>query len=164
VEVHASSRSHLDINPDAPGVEKIPSLSELRGETNSTSSSLSRSKIKDIDEGIKEIRGAIVNITDGTNFYDVCPNCGKKVYNGNCADHGDVEPKHSLILSTIMDDGSDNMRVVFFREQAEAVLGMSSEEAYEQGQKRGRSFFCNKSRQTQDSGERAGDRRKCCNK
>jgi len=141
VEVHASSRSHFNTDVDSDEAKKIPPLEELQSDFQTQAPSAQRVKIKDIDEGFKEIRGAIVSIIDGTNFYEVCPACNKKVYDGRCNEHGEVDPKQSLIISALIDDGTDNMRIVFFREQAEQLLGMSSEKAYEAGQEAGDESF-----------------------
>ncbi|MCD6367956.1 MAG: hypothetical protein J7L45_02610 [Candidatus Aenigmarchaeota archaeon] len=77
-----------------------------------------------------EIRGAIVQIFDTKPFFFVCPICGQKIVDNKCETHGEVEPKPILILSGVIDDGTGNMRIVFFREQAEKVIGMKSEEAF----------------------------------
>ena len=126
-EVHASSRSKLDVDPDIPEAKKIPSLSEL-------SNTAQRVKISDVQEGFAEIRGAIVNFVGDGSFYEVCPKCNKKVYNNSCNEHGEVDPKHALVVSALLDDGTDNIRVVFFRKQAEKLIGSESEELYSLGE------------------------------
>ncbi len=135
VEIHARSLSKIDINPDVKEAKDIPPLSKL----------LSISKevnIKDIkEEGIYKIRGAIVNILENNMFFEVCPTCGKRVYNNTCPEHGEVVLKHSMFISTIFDDGSDNMRIVFFGRQAEQILGMSSEEAYKLAKEHNNFFY-----------------------
>ena len=77
-----------------------------------------------------EFRGAMVQVFEGKLFYLVCSQCDKKLTEGTCAEHGTVVPKPVLMLSGIIDDGSGNIRVVFFRDAAERILGMATEEAF----------------------------------
>jgi replication factor A1 len=123
LEVHTSGTSTIEINPQDPDADKIPAVKIVRETAN-------RMKIANIEEGIQEIRGAIVNIFEGNLFYDVCPECGKRARDNLCQEHGEVIPKQSLMLSTMVDDGSGNMRVIFFGSRAQRILGMSAEEAF----------------------------------
>jgi ssDNA-binding replication factor A large subunit len=127
IEVHLSGNSSIEINPADADIKKIP-------EAQAVISTAERVRIADVNEGFHQIRGAIVNIIDANPFYDVCPQCGKRARDNVCAEHGEVTPKQSLVISAIVDDGSDNMRVVFFGQQASQILGMSAEEAYKEAQ------------------------------
>lgn len=64
-------------------------------------------------------------------FFEVCPDCGKKVISeaeGNiCEKHGRVIPKKRALLSLVLDDGTSNMRAVLFSEQIEK-LGLREED------------------------------------
>jgi len=54
----------------------------------------------------------------GPTFYFVCPECNKKLGEGNkCEVHGLVSPKKNAILTLIMDDGTGNIRAVVFSDQ-----------------------------------------------
>ena len=46
--------------------------------------------------------------------------------NGNfkCLEHNIVNPKYAAVLNFFLDDGSDNIRVVAFRDQARNVLNV----------------------------------------
>lgn len=77
-----------------------------------------------------EVRGAVVQFFETKPFFFVCPVCGKKIIDNKCDEHGEVKPKPELILSGILDDGTGNIRTVFFREQAEKILGLSAEDLY----------------------------------
>ncbi|MCD6547478.1 MAG: hypothetical protein J7K22_02910 [Nanoarchaeota archaeon] len=133
IECHARSSSRIEINPKIS--EKIPSIEELQ----ELSQRVNISSIS--DEGTYEIRGAIVNILENNPFFDVCPECRKRLNGNVCEEHGEVKPKKSIFLSTIFDDGTDNMRVVFFGRQAEILLGMSSEKAFEIAQEHNNFFY-----------------------
>jgi len=96
-----------------------------------TSEKGKRVKISDLSPGTSsEIRGAVVQFFETNPFFFVCPECGGKLVDGKCKEHGEVKPKPVLIISGVVDDGYGNMRVVFFREQAEKILGLNSEDAY----------------------------------
>ncbi|MEK6848213.1 MAG: hypothetical protein AABX65_01110 [Nanoarchaeota archaeon] len=62
--------------------------------------------------------------------FEVCPSCSKKVLNENgqvkCAEHGAVLPLKRHLVSAVLDDGSENMRITLFSEQMK-MLGISSE-------------------------------------
>ena len=45
-----------------------------------------------------------------------------------CDDHGEVSPEYALVLSGILDDGTENVRAVFFREAAERMFGKPTQE------------------------------------
>lgn len=123
LECHTRSSSEIIINPDIPEAKDIPPIDKLMEFSE-------RVKIKDITEpGTYEIRGAVVDIADKEPFFEVCPECRKSMKEGTCPNHGEIKPKHSMFISTVFDDSTGNMRVVFFGNQAEKVLDMSVEEA-----------------------------------
>src|SRR3990167_4322146 len=80
-----------------------------------------------------EIRAALVQVFDTNPFYEICPECGtrvKEIQNSfSCEEHGEVEPSYIIIVSGVLDDGTGNMRAVFFRENAEKIIGMTAKEA-----------------------------------
>lgn len=89
-----------------------------------------RISISEIKEGKNyEVRAALLQLFESSPFYEVCPQCGSRAKDRKCARHGAVEPKYAMVVSGVMDDGSGNMRIVFFRENAEKILGMSTDEA-----------------------------------
>ena len=66
-------------------------------------------------------RAFIVQIF-GPTFYNVCPECNKKISETNaCEVHGLVAPKRNAILTLIMDDGTGNIRAVLFTEQVKKL-------------------------------------------
>ncbi len=89
----------------------------------------SRSTIKSLSAGEKkELRAAIVKIFNSKPIFFKCPICGKKVEKEDgtfkCKEHGEVEPVPSLVVSGIIDDGTENIRAVFFRDAAKKILGI----------------------------------------
>jgi len=118
-ELHLNEISKIIINP--PGVEisvkpYIPSA-------------VVRKKIAEItesDTGV-ELLATIVQVFD-LNFFEVCPQCNKRARLREegfmCPTHGKVNPDYNYVLNIYLDDGSDNMRVVLWRDQVEQLLGM----------------------------------------
>lgn len=123
-EIHLNDKSKLEINPPGEAVGSV---------TTSQSAKPVRKQIDALQESDAnvEILGTIVQIYD-MRFYEVCPNCNKKVTpseNGfNCRDHGQVNPDYSYVLNLFLDDGSENIRVVFFRNQVQKLIGKEHSE------------------------------------
>lgn len=139
IEVHASNRTKIEINPQAPEAQKIPALEQIWNKPEKT-------EIAKIAEGTSEIRGAIVYLFENNLFYETCAECGKKMREGVCVEHGQAKPKPSLIISAIVDDGTGNIRVIFFSKRAEKLLGITSEEAFKESQENADPLFPIKSR------------------
>jgi len=55
-------------------------------------------------------------------FFEVCPECRKKVVAQECADHGKVVPQRRALLSLVLDDGSESIRGTMFSEHIEKIL------------------------------------------
>jgi replication factor A1 len=91
-----------------------------------------RTIIKDITTGNFEIKATIVDVFKGKFIFDVCSICSGTVKGSGeryiCEEHGEVEPKCALVVSCIVDDGSGDIRAVFFRDLAERVCGINAEE------------------------------------
>jgi replication factor A1 len=119
-ELHLSEISKLIINPSGVDVEVKPYTPPVS----------TRKNIADIkeDDANVEILATVVQVFD-INFFEVCPQCNRRVRlkeeeGFTCQTHGKVEPEYNYVLNLYLDDGSDNMRVVFWREQVEQLLSM----------------------------------------
>ncbi|MCS7134279.1 MAG: hypothetical protein NZ889_00245 [Candidatus Pacearchaeota archaeon] len=92
--------------------KKISKISELRKNENAL------------------IRATVVQLFNPS-FFNVCPECSMKTTFENdktlCIKHGLVIPKKRIILSGIADDGSANVRILFFHEAALKFLAESIE-------------------------------------
>jgi len=73
-------------------------------------------------------RAFIVQIFE-PRYFEVCPECGKKVAEGACMMHGTVIPNRRALLSIVLDDGTESLRSVFFGEQI-LKLGLSEEDIF----------------------------------
>ena len=121
-EVHLNERSKLILNP------KGESVGEIKGKP----AAVKRKSIKDLQEKDNaELLGTIVQIFE-PRFFEVCPQCNKRLRQHEekfiCELHNEVKPNYSCVLNLFLDDGTENIRTVFFRSQAERLLGMSFDE------------------------------------
>lgn len=92
-------------------------------------SSSERTNISNIIAGGNfEIKGTVIQLFKGNFLFEVCPMCGNKIENNRCIEHGDVTPNYALVLSFVLDDGTEDLRCVLFREIAEKMCGIRSEE------------------------------------
>lgn len=111
--------------------EEIPPLEELSKRFSETKS-YEKIKIKDAREGFFEIKGTIVHVYRTKNIFYSCPKCFSSVAENNgkfvCEIHGEVKPIKALVIAAEIDDGTSTIRCVFFRDVAENVLGIKSEE------------------------------------
>ena len=84
-------------------------------------------ELQDGQEGV-ELIGTIVQVFD-PRFFSVCSQCAKKVQEAesghNCVDHGTVQPTISYVLNATLDDGSSTIRGVFWKNQANHLIGKS---------------------------------------
>jgi ssDNA-binding replication factor A large subunit len=117
-ELHLSDQSRIVLNP--PG--------ETVGEVKQRDAA-PRKAIKELTEQDLniEILGTITE-SFAPKFFEICPQCNKSAKGGVCPQHGAVTPNYSCVFNAIVDDGSDNIRVVFFRNQMERLLNKSTEE------------------------------------
>ena len=92
-----------------------------------------RADIEKLVPGMNAIvTGCFVQAYRKKPYYESCPQCGGRVEESSgtftCKEHGSVQPAYNVLLSGVIDDGTGNIRVVFFREQAENVFGMKADE------------------------------------
>ena len=122
-EIHLNDRSQLLINP------KGETVNEVFAETKTSS----RKEIKELSENENDIEllGTIVQIFD-LRFYEICPRCSKRAKPSidlfECPEHGNVMPAYAYVLNAVLDDGTETIRCVFFRNQLERLLSMSQEQ------------------------------------
>ncbi|PIN76696.1 hypothetical protein COV17_01380 [Candidatus Woesearchaeota archaeon CG10_big_fil_rev_8_21_14_0_10_36_11] len=120
-EVHFGDRASIEINPEG---ETITSVRK--------STSYERKSIKDLHGGEEntEIMGTVVQVFD-PRFFTVCPECNKRVTEDQCATHGAVKPSFSYVMNTVIDDGTGNIRVVFWKNQTNHLLAKTEEQIVE---------------------------------
>ncbi|MBI5347314.1 MAG: DUF2240 family protein [Candidatus Aenigmarchaeota archaeon] len=89
-----------------------------------------RNYIYGMKEGSGEIRAAVLHVFESKPFYQICPICGSGSKEG-CPEHGNVEPADALVINAIVDDGTGSIRAVFFRDNAEKLIGHDVKKAKE---------------------------------
>lgn len=91
-----------------------------------------RVQIRDIVPGTLEIKANIIRVFKGNFIFNTCSICGNAMEESNgkliCVEHGETEYNPCLVLSMIVDDGTGDLRVTFFRDLAEKIVGMSAGE------------------------------------
>ena len=118
-ELHLGTKSEIIVNPEGVSVGEVVRQSQVN---------YTRKKITELQENESaELFGTIVQVFD-PRFYDACPSCGKKLVEGKCPEHVDIVAIQIPILNVFFDDGFGNIRIVFFRDLVEKVLGMGNEE------------------------------------
>lgn len=114
-EMHLSSLS--DIKKSDEIIENVM-LEEAR----------ERKSISELKENeVTEIRAFVVQAFD-PRFFSVCPECNTKISKEGelfyCQKHGNVIPKERVLLSLILDDGTANIRAVFFEENVKKLFSL----------------------------------------
>ena len=129
-ELHLSTRGVLIINPPGESVGEV----KLEQQYSSGQSAQSvRKKLNELADGDNniEILGTIVQVFE-PRFFEVCPQCGRRLQQKDsefyCDVHAAVKPAYSYVITLFLDDGTENLRVVCFRNQALQVLGLKDEE------------------------------------
>ncbi len=120
-EVHINSMSEIIVNPDG---ELIDNVKE---------NVVDRKKIKEltIEDQSVEVLGTVVQAYD-LRFFEVCPDCNKRVRNltgeFECPTHGSVSPAYSYVFNFILDDSTSTIRTVCFKKQFENLIGKENTE------------------------------------
>ena len=105
----------------------LTSFSEIKNSNNVINSVVIEKPVvskRIIDFNINDLvssRAFIVNIFE-PRFFEVCPECKKKVENMECLQHGKVVSEKRFLLSFVMDDGSDSIRAVMFSDNVEKLI------------------------------------------
>jgi len=122
-EIHLSEKGNIYINPEGETVGEVKKFDPAK-----------RKQIKELTEEDTnvELVASIVQVFD-PRFYEICPQCGKRAKPVeeifHCEKHGNVTtPAFSVVVNTVIDDGSDNMRAVFFRNQAMRLFNLTEQE------------------------------------
>ncbi|MCH8003536.1 MAG: DUF2240 family protein [Nanoarchaeota archaeon] len=120
IELHLNERSQVILNPEGETVKDVKQFTAERKTID---------KLTEKDS-VVEILGTIVQIFD-PRFFEICPECNKRVKNVegafSCQVHNNVEPDFSYVLNLIVDDGTENIRTVFFRDSMEKLINSNKE-------------------------------------
>lgn len=125
IEIHYGQYSDIEVNPKDLEIK----LKEMP----TSQIDFTAKKISEITEEDKNISiKATITDFDIPRFYLACPECFKKVFQDEgtfkCAEHNEVEAIKVPIVNLIVDDGSGSLSVVSFRDRAEKIVNMKSNE------------------------------------
>lgn len=117
-EIHLNEASKINLNPQ----EAIPEVKKAQRKT--------LKELQENDEQV-EVMGTVVQVFD-PKFFETCPQCGTRLKEVEgqwvCDQHSAVMPDYSYLVNVFLDDGTENLRVVLFRNQAERLLGKTKEQ------------------------------------
>jgi len=125
VEVHLGDNAQIYINPE--GVTVDVDVSGSNGQQSADAPVKKIGELNGNDANVAVI-ATVVQVFD-PRFFPVCPECNKKVQGEpgsyNCMTHGKVDvPAYNYVMNLYIDDGSDNIRCVLWREQINELLGI----------------------------------------
>ncbi|MBN1275131.1 hypothetical protein JXA12_02470 [Candidatus Woesearchaeota archaeon] len=125
VELHLGTEAKLYVNPE--GVEVDVDI-----ESSPRPAAMTK-RIADLsseDQNVTVV-ATVVQVFD-PRFFAVCKECNSRVKEEDggfvCPTHGAVQPAYNYVMNLYLDDGSDNIRCVLWREQVDQLLGETSEE------------------------------------
>ncbi len=120
MELHMNEKSKLIIDPPGENVE----TKEIFESERKSISQLTE------NDNAAEILATIVQVFE-PRFFEICPKCGKraKAEEGSfvCAEHSNINPDYSYVLNLVVDDGTDSIRTVFFRDSMGKLLNLNNE-------------------------------------
>ncbi len=123
LEVHLNERTKIIRNPEGKTVAAVKAVEPIGV----------RKAIKDLsgtDINV-EILGTIVQVFE-PKFFERCPVCRKRIKQQEvgfqCPEHGLTKPDYGYVMNVYLDDGSGNIRVVFFGQQMQQLLKKNDEE------------------------------------
>jgi len=113
-ELHLGDNSHIIINP-----ANVTVGTRERKE-------YARKHIKELEDGMSaEVIGTILQVFD-IKFFEVCPKCNKRLRmrddQFSCDEHGAQSPTYNYVLNVYLDDGTDNIRTIFWKQQSQRLL------------------------------------------
>jgi hypothetical protein len=125
VELHLTDSSTIDVNP--AGVELKGAVSENNSQAQFQRPKADRKKIKDLSENDQniEVLGTIVQIFD-IKFFKLNQETGKRMKDDEAGAY-----TYSCVLNIFIDDGTDNIRTVLWKNQVLNLLGINEAQLLE---------------------------------
>jgi len=119
-ELHMGDSSHVIINPPNVAVN-----TRERKE-------YAKKHIKELEDGMSaEIVGTILQVFD-VKFFEVCPKCNKRLRMREdqfaCEEHGVQQPIYNYVMNVYLDDGTGNIRTIFWKQQSQRLLKLTDNE------------------------------------
>lgn len=123
LEVHMADDSSVEVNPSGVSVN----VAAKQGGDFSSGPAATRKKISELNENDAnvEIFATVVQVFD-PKYFEVDPSTGKRLKR----DSGEIpaDASFGVVLNIFVDDGSDNTRVVLWKNQILNLLGVAEDE------------------------------------
>lgn len=125
-EIHLNDRAKITVNPPDIKIEGVANIAAAPQEA-------VRKKISELKENDQNVEtmATIVQVYD-PRFFEQCPECRKRptLKNGEfvCETHGTITPAYGYVTNVILDDGTDSIRIVCFKEQMQELFGKTDSE------------------------------------
>lgn len=136
IELHLGWQARISKEKDD---KTIPSAAELEKQ------GAEKKKILELNPGDANVlvEGKIVAVNPGGLYYNVCPKCSGKVQRMDegllCDNCGEIkEPNIKQVVSFRLDDGSAQIDVAAYGEEAEKIIGLDNAELKRRAEERGR--------------------------
>lgn len=125
IEIHFGQYSDIEINPEGIEIE-LPEFTPTQIE-------FKDKKVNELEEGDKNVKiSGVITSFDIPRYYFGCPQCFKKVFQDEgiykCAQHDEVEARRIPIVNIIVDDGTASLTIVGFRDRAEELTNLKTED------------------------------------
>jgi replication factor A1 len=119
-DLHLGDNSHVIINP-----ANVTITTRERKE-------YAKKHIAELTDGLSsEIMGTILQVFD-IKFFEVCPRCNKRLRLRDdqfaCDEHGIQTPTYNYVLNVYLDDGTGNIRTIFWKQQSQRLLKLTDAE------------------------------------
>ncbi|MBI4141179.1 hypothetical protein HY485_05060 [Candidatus Woesearchaeota archaeon] len=119
-EVHLNDQSRIIINPKGETIGEVKLNRPAR------------KPIKELKEDEQaEVFGTIVQAFNPT-FFETCSQCNKRLKNDNnqlkCQEHPTALQDIGYVMNVYLDDGTDTIKCVFFRQQAEKLINKQKQD------------------------------------
>lgn len=126
VEVHLGHEAKIERNPEGVTIDvDVSAPAERPAAENKKVAELSPQ-----DQNVTVI-ATVVQVFE-PRFFPVCPECNSRAKEEagtySCATHGTITPTFNYVMNLFLDDGTDNVRCVLWRQQVETLLGKKHEE------------------------------------
>jgi len=119
-ELHMGDSSHIIINPANVSVNAREKKE------------YAKKHIAELAEGMSaEIMGTILQVFD-IKFFEVCSKCNKRLRMRDesfaCDEHGIQTPMYNYVMNVYLDDGTGNIRTIFWKQQSQRLLKLNDNE------------------------------------
>ena len=126
VEVHLGHEAKIEKNPE--GVEIDVDVEAIASRPAAQTKKIAELSAQ--DQNVTVIATIVQSFEP--RFFAVCPECNSRAKEEEgtytCPTHGTVTPTYNYVMNLFLDDGTDNVRCVLWRQQVEELLDKSHEE------------------------------------